>query len=64
MTPVEKVVSAHDYLAASCQYDPTWVRLKGLYRLDGTVYGENPAVYTSYGAFVDGTVSARAMPWL
>lgn len=55
MTPVEKVVSAHDYLAASCQYDPyVGYGSKDYTAIDGTVYGENPAVYTSYGAFVDG----------
>lgn len=53
MTPVEKVVSAYSYLVNNCQYDPYVANHKQDYTApDGTFYGEDPAVYTSYGTFV------------
>ena len=61
MTSLEKVAAAHDWLVANCQYDPyvsnnlgktqeNWVPYE---TSDGTVYGEDERVYTSYGAFVE-----------
>lgn len=57
MTDLEKVVSAHDWLVANCQYDPYVGTGENQYiASDGTVYSEEPAVYTSYGAFVNHNV--------
>ena len=51
MTDLEKVISAHDWLVTNCQYDP-YIGTGGKYiASDGTVYNDEPAVYTSYGAF-------------
>ena len=56
MTALEKVISAHDWLVANCQYDP-YIGTGGKYiASDGTVYNDEPAVYTSYGAFVNHNV--------
>lgn len=64
MTPLEKVVSAHDWLVANCQYDPYVSSNLGKAEadktpyttIDGTVYDSNRMVYTSYGAFVERNV--------
>lgn len=57
MTDLEKVISAHDWLVANCQYDPYVGTGENQYiASDGTVYSEEPAVYTSYGAFVNRNV--------
>lgn len=57
MTDLEKVVSAHDWLVANCQYDPyVGSGNKQYVASDGTVYNEDPLVYTSYGAFVNRNV--------
>lgn len=54
MTPLEKVVAAHDWIVLNCQYDP-YIAHDGPYTTAGGVtYGENDNVYTSYGVFVDG----------
>lgn len=56
MTDLEKVISAHDWLVTNCQYDP-YIGTGGKYiASDGTVYNDEPAVYTSYGAFVNHNV--------
>ncbi len=56
MTDLEKVISAHDWLVTNCQYDP-YIGTGGKYiASDGTVYDEDPLVYTSYGAFVNHNV--------
>ncbi len=53
MTDLEKVISA---LVTNCQYDP-YIGTGGKYiASDGTVYNDEPAVYTSYGAFVNHNV--------
>lgn len=57
MTVLEKVVSAHDWLVTNCQYDPYVGTGENQYiASDGTVYNEDPLVYTSYGAFVNHNV--------
>ena len=57
MTPLEKVVSAHDWLVSNCQYDPYVANKNSTYTTTGgVVYNENERVYTSYGAFVDGNI--------
>lgn len=54
MTPLEKVVAAHDWIVLNCQYDP-YVANGGQYTTAGGVtYGKDEKVYTSYGVFVDG----------
>ena len=55
MTALEKVTAAHDWLVLNCQYDPYVANGEQPYEAaDGTVYGDNPLVFTSYGLFTEG----------
>lgn len=55
MTALEKVTVAHDWLVLNCQYDPYVANGEQPYEAaDGTVYGDNPLVFTSYELFTEG----------